>query len=104
MTVKSLNEYQKNNLARLFVEQKTSLNELAAYCGRSRRTVIRVLEELGIDPGVRHRKPKIVVPVPLTFPNHPIHTGPIGYKPGTSWYSRVLDSVAQLSRRIGISN
>ena len=69
MTVKSLDEYEKQNIANYFCFNQHSISELAVMYGKSRRTIIRTLEEMGVDPGVKHRvkkeqEPASAVPVP----------------------------------------
>lgn len=97
MTVKCLNPGQKFAIVHEFQVLGAQIDDMAAYYGRSRRTIIRVLEEAGVDPGIRRRtKPadssQLQQPLPtfnregfkeLVLPK-PIPT----YRP---WYRRILD-------------
>lgn len=67
MTVKKLSPVQKEILVAQHQAGKT-INELATLWTTSRRTVIRVLEEKFIDPGIRRRqrKPTPITPVIVT--------------------------------------
>lgn len=88
MTVKCLNEVDQAYICDAYLSKTQTVTELAITYNRSRRTIIRVLEDAGYDP-VKHRTPK--VDIPLTFPNHPIFPGRIEMidqpKP---WYLKVL--------------
>ena len=56
MTVKCLTEGQQRTLVDLFTHSGTPIEELVVYYDRSRRTIIRVLEDHGVDPKI-HRRP-----------------------------------------------
>jgi len=66
MTVKCLTKDYQDNLVVLFVERGESIDDLAVLANRSRRTIIRILEDHGIDPGIKRRpgarKPKQPIP------------------------------------------
>lgn len=59
MTVKSIPQFRKNAIVECFVNKHHTINELAAIYQRHRRTIIRVLEEAGVDPGIKHRVKKL---------------------------------------------
>lgn len=61
MTVICLSDNEKADIAYLFVQLKAPATELAEQYAVSRRTIIRALEEQGIDPGVKHRTPKLTM-------------------------------------------
>lgn len=63
MTVKCLSDIQKQVVIYQYLHLKLNLNEIAHDAKRSRRTIIRVLEEAGIDVPRRPRKAKTVEPV-----------------------------------------
>ena len=67
MTVHCLNDYSKASVVDFYLEIPTSdtINRCAEFHCVSRRTIIRVLEEAGLDP-IKHRKPKKleVAPIP----------------------------------------
>jgi len=56
MTVKCLTEPVKNGIVEAFKEKSLTIDQMVSCTGRSRRTIIRVLEDAGIDPGI-HRRP-----------------------------------------------
>ncbi len=98
MTVKCLNDNAKAVIVELFVSQRYTLNDLVRLYGKSRRTVIRVLEDAGVDPGVKHRPPKPFVQ-PLETDDF-ANTQPLYYidEPtevirSRSWFRRVADKV-----------
>ncbi len=57
MTVKCLLDFEKTAICRSF-QQEVPISDLTAYWGVSRRTIIRVLEEAGIDPKIHRRNRK----------------------------------------------
>jgi hypothetical protein len=85
MTVKILTAFEKDIIQADFTRGLFSINDMVDQFDVSRRTIIRVLEEGGIDPGIRRRKPKAPVQTnlePLIFPNHAINPENI------PWYQR----------------
>lgn len=84
MTVKSLSETQKDYIVSTFLNQVHSINDLATMYKRHRRTIIRALEERGVDPGVKHRTPKPRAVIPQ--PNMVIRTR-------TPWYRRLFQTL-----------
>lgn len=87
MTVKCLTDAEKVELASAF-SMGAPINFLAEINGCSRRTVIRTLEEIGIEPGIkrRRRQPK-PTPLPTVIPTK------------TPWWSRVIEKVKDISQR-----
>lgn len=63
MTVKCIPQYLKDSLMLDFVCGTKTLNEMAREAEVSRRTIIRMLEEHDVDPGIhrRNRKKKVEV-------------------------------------------
>lgn len=55
MTVKCLHVRDKVYIVNSFISGTITINDLADSFLRSRRTIIRVLEEYGVDPGVKRR-------------------------------------------------
>ena len=55
MTVKCLSEVNKTYIADCFTAKTQTITELAYTFKRHRTTIVRVLEEQGIDPGIRRR-------------------------------------------------
>lgn len=82
MTVKSLSRLDKAYIVSAFNAKTMTINELARLYNRHRTTIIRVLEEAGVEPGIRRRKKaepaRIEVFEPIKKP----------------WYSRVLDKIS----------
>lgn len=105
MTVKCIADIDKADIVFLFSNGSQGINKLALIYGRSRRTIIRVLEEQDIDPGVKHRKPKamLVKQVDIEFTGWPddsaVHSPAPAPRTG-SWFRKSLTSVAQLGRRV----
>ena len=79
MTVRSLNETQKGQIADLYFAGHYTVPELAALYERSSRTINRALEEKGCSP-VKHRKPK-PAPVPVVIPTK------------TPWWKRIFSNM-----------
>lgn len=84
MTVRSLNYGEILSIAYAFKHEKTSITELATHYQRSRRTIIRALEDQGVDPGIKRRKP-VAKPVPVVLPK------PIPTK--TPWWKRFFQNM-----------
>ena len=90
MTVKCLKEVDQAYIVDCFTAKTATINELATMFGRSRRTIIRVLEEHSIDPGIIPRgprgpyKPRNQVQEEFQFPNHRV------IPTRAPWYRRVL--------------
>lgn len=110
MTVKCLNETYKRCVVTLFVDHNYSIGHLASIYEVSRRTIIRVLEEERIDPGIKRRvrKPKvdIVIPEPDTQAAAdfsawcssiaPAPTAPVvKYQPAMPWIYRMAHKVRE---------
>ena len=92
MTVKSLSSMDKMYIIDAFLAKTKTLNELALIYSRSRRTIIRAIEEHGFDPGVKHRVPKapsvdVYLDLSLQLPESP---PVVEAKP---WYRKVLSYV-----------
>ena len=65
MTVKCLNTDDKDFIVSRFQEWNIDINYLATLLNVSRRTIIRVLQERGVDPGLRKRTVKVkLLPMP----------------------------------------
>ena len=63
MTVKCLTTPTKLSVVEMFNNKTHTIEDLVYLTGKSRRTVIRVLEDAGVDPKIhrRNRKPKYTV-------------------------------------------
>lgn len=88
MTVKCINELQKEVMAAAFFNKLLTVEDLMQTSGKSRRTVMRVLEEAGVAPPVRKRKAKVSVvqqnlDQPIYFPTRP------------GWIARLTRAVSQ---------
>jgi transposase len=90
MTVKSLNYLDKAYIITAFTAKTKTINELAEIYGRHRTTIVRVIEEQGIDPGIRRRKAKKKLNISGTT------TGRIEmFKPPKQpWYTRLLNRLS----------
>ena len=65
MTVKCLPEITKDYITGAFINKSMTINELSDTFDCSRRTVVRVLVERGIDPQLRKRIVKVkLAPMP----------------------------------------
>lgn len=80
MTVKCLNSFEQEYIVASFVSKELTIDELALKYSRSRRTIIRVIQDQSIDPGIKTRAKK-VVKVPVVIPTK------------TPWYRRAVESV-----------
>lgn len=99
MTVKCLSELDKAYLADHFhtlinrtlnpMKPSKAVADCASVFDVSIRTVIRILEELGVDPQVKHRKPKVDIELPYTPGSVQLFDPPAR----TPWYRRVLQIV-----------
>lgn len=80
MTVICINSSNKEFICNAFKNQTHTIDELVFIFGKSRRTMIRVLEEQDIDPGIRTRSAKKPqpTPVPVAIPTH------------TPWFRRIF--------------
>lgn len=87
MTVKCLNDQQKQLVASQFA-YGFPIDYIAEQHSVSRRTVIRTLEEIGIEPGIKRRK-RLPKPTPLP-------PGPI---PTTPWWKRIIPWVSNVTSR-----
>lgn len=87
MTVRCLNIQQKRFAIEMFESKIFGLDDIAYRLEVSRRTVIRVLEEAGIDPGIRRRTRKEVIPTQVAI------TTTQTVEP---WYRRLLNSIRQI--------
>ena len=58
MTVRCIPDFDKRYYAKCFISKAMTINEIAVETGTSRRTVIRMLEEQGVDPGIKRRPRK----------------------------------------------
>ena len=87
MTVRSLNDEQKASVAFAF-SHGVSITVLAEQHKKSRRTIIRALEDMGIEPGIKRRRrlPK-PTPLPTVIPTK------------TPWWTRVVEKVKDISQR-----
>lgn len=74
MTVKSLTPAQKQAIGDAFRTKEFTLSELCGLYSRSRRTLIRTLEEMGCDPGIKKRRGRkskyvtLAVTIPVKTP------------------------------------
>ena len=95
MTVKSLSEDQKDRIVAFFTYRTTIysqpksavINEMAILYERHRRTIIRALEERGVDPGVKTRIKK--------EPEQGHLPMAIRIRTKTPWYRRLFQSMGQ---------
>ena len=90
MTVKCLSDNQKRYLVEMFESKIFEINDIAYRLEVSRRTVIRVLEEKGIDPGIRRRSPK---PAQETQPELEEIQQPMIKEP---WFHRIINKFCQV--------
>ena len=93
MPVKCLGPNEKDYILENFHAKTYTINSLAYIFKVSRRTIIRVLEEGGIDPGIRRRKPASPEQTkldPLIFPDHMINPNNI------PWYQRFWKNLCQI--------
>lgn len=86
MTVKCIKQEEKEYLLSCYSPLLNNVDQLMQMSGRSRRTVVRLLEEAGHQP-VKHRRPnrkakEIALPPQLTV-----------VPTKTPWYRRVIESV-----------
>jgi hypothetical protein len=88
MTVRSLNDGAKNYIIHCFNTKLRTIDQLGDDYSRSRRTIVRVLEEAGIDPGIKRRKrlPK-PEPLPTVIPTK------------TPWWKRIIPWVSTITER-----
>ena len=91
MTVKCLTSQQKAHVTSMFDCGLNTINELAQMHQVSRRTIIRVLEEAGIDPGIRHRTPK--QPISVAAPPAPEPPQQHQQTQPLAWYQRTLSKL-----------
>ena len=100
MTVRCIKQVDKAYIAQTFATKTQTVAELAMTFGRSRRTIVRVLEDECVNPCLRIRKikPKTVdIQLPFTQP------GPIEmFDASVPWYLRIAHKVVEVSRRVGI--
>ena len=68
MTVKSLTDTEKTAIAVYWTGRQFTVTELAKLYNRSRRTIIRALEEYGYNPVTPRKKPLPIVVAPDTTP------------------------------------
>ena len=61
MTVKCLLKATQQTICERFEAKTDTINQLADLYGRSRRTIIRVLEDHGIDAGVKPRNKQLTM-------------------------------------------
>lgn len=97
MTVRCLDQSAKNAIVHAFTAtHMKDLNDIASCFGVSRRTIVRVLEEAGVDPGIRRRKSKEVQENDVQFP---LPLGEPWFKDFSlrnSWLNRVFNKVKQV--------
>lgn len=98
MTVKCLLDFEKTAICRSF-QQEVPISDLAPYWGVSRRTIIRVLEEAGIDPKIHRRSRNRIAKAETALPPFQIpHYSPLAgayTRPSVPWYVRVFNAVRQ---------
>jgi len=107
MTVKCLSPLDKAYIADAFTAKTQDLNELALTFGRSRRTIIRVLEEYKVDTGVKPRVPKETPARPMKDQELDFlgtTTGRIWAEQPAPWYRKVLRSVVGLFKPAPITS
>lgn len=99
MTVRCLTETDKEYVVDRFNEKLLDINQLAHVMSCSRRTIIRVLQEKGVDPGLRaYRRWKVAKLAPM--PNmHDMSDFPIMkvelIEP-TPWWKRLGQAVSRV--------
>lgn len=100
MTVKCLTDDEKSVIAQRFSNKTHSIDEMAVIYQRSRRTIIRVLEDAGIDPGIRRRQAKPAPKIDYRgecWPESPHAKDPIITRliptPKPTWYRRVWRAI-----------
>lgn len=89
MTVKCLNELDKSVIAAEFLNDHYTIETLATHFDVSRRTIVRVLEERGVDPGIRRRPGR-------KSKKQPAPAGPVVIPTRTPWYRRIIEKVVPL--------
>lgn len=99
MTVKKLAPTEQQMLVLQFQDDGRSINYLAGYYQCSRRTVIRVLEDAGVDPGIQRRKSKkqleLKMPPPAEIDLSGFPTLIYQTPAPKPWYQKVYNSVRQ---------
>ena len=94
MSVKCLTADAQRNIVEAFEGRLFNINTLAELYGVSRRTVIRVLKEAGVDPCIATRSKKAPTPTPAPKP--------IVYPTSRPWYRRLFTGVTWPSFNRGI--
>ena len=107
MTVKCLKPHTKQTIVNAHA-QGVTIDYMATFWGKSRSTIIRVLEENDVDPGIKRRKRKAKpAPEQLPLPGYQIMTETAmeasGYSPlaipptnQPAWYSRFRKKVREV--------
>jgi len=106
MTVKCLAPAQQHAIVTAFVEFRVPIDTLAIDYGKSRRTIIRVLEDHCVDPGIR-RRPGAKKPIPTTAQaelsyaeqikaeDYPLPVGDPIFTPKQGFFNRMVDKLVR---------
>jgi transposase len=92
MTVKCLNSLEKTLIVDSFLAGYQSIDEMATMYNRSRRTIIRVLEEQDVDPKIRRRNP------PQPDRQQKLALKPVVINTKTPWYRKVYETVSRFGQ------
>lgn len=95
MTVKCIKPVDKAYIVDAFVAKTQTITQLAELYGRSRRTIVRVLEDHGIDPGIRRRRQQQFSAEQIKVPDlFGTRTGRVTMIEPLPWYRRALSAIA----------
>lgn len=89
MTVKKLTQEQKDSICGYVRSGIYEYNTMATAFGVSRRTIIRAVEEAGLDPKIHRRKKSVEVP---QAPQQEIE---FLKEPKLNWFQRQVDRLVR---------
>lgn len=93
-----LTENERMVIAARFNSGLYSLDEIAHTFQRHRTTIVRVLEEQGIDPGIKRRTRKSAAVTDSS--GRPIRIEMVEPK---RWYQRALNAMLRVGQSLGIA-